>query len=181
MIIHLSIHPSTSLHPFVYFHSTVFKIHPVSVHLLFFCIYFYIPSGGTMYFVFLFVNISIGTLCLFVHPKGYSKSSGERGNYCIRTYLPFIQHKSPKIESGGFYFILLFKSWFDTEVTFKNPELVYLRSFDTNQHKLSTGVMLYMLDGWEVCSYTIIIHSFPPSSSLWVRTGSNCGLALNPS
>lgn len=50
-----------------------------------------------MYFVFLFVNISIGTLCLFVHPKGYSKSSGERGNYLIRTYLSFTQHKSSKI------------------------------------------------------------------------------------
>ena len=50
----------------------------------------------------------------------------ERGNYHIRAYLLFIQHKKAcNLE-------IILSSRFDTKISLKDPELVYSRSFEMN-------------------------------------------------
>ena len=50
-------------------------------------------------------------------------------------------------------------SWFDIGINFKDPNLVYLRSFEMNQQQIYCwwwGGQVFMLNGWEVCSYMIV-------------------------
>lgn len=54
---------------------------------------------------------------------------------------------------------LFFNSWFDTEISFKNLESIYTRSFEMNrQQSTQQGVkVLGRMDEWEVLSYPIIL------------------------
>ena len=61
-----------------------------------------------------------------------------------------ISHSSNIIALRGYFF-----SWLDTEISFENLEVMYSRSFEMNQQQTYKGLVL-LLDGWEVCSYTLI-------------------------
>jgi hypothetical protein len=79
-------------------------------------------------------------------------SSMKRGNYHRWMYLSFIHHKSPKTVHNR---RSIFLSWFDTRISFKNPKLIYSRSFEMIDNK-PIEVQFLMLDGWEVHLYMII-------------------------
>jgi hypothetical protein len=48
----------------------------------------------------------------------------ERENYCLQVYLSFLQHESLEIVFSHKDIVY---SWFDTEMSFKNPEVVSSR------------------------------------------------------
>ena len=72
-------------------------------------------------------------------------------------YLSFIQHKCFEIVcSQGVTFSKIKKnSLSNIGLRFKDPKLVYLRSFEMNRQQIYRGYV-FTLDEWEACLYTII-------------------------
>ena len=46
--------------------------------------------------------------------------------------------------------------WFDTGIIFKDCDLVYSKSFKINRQQTYGGVLIYMLNGWDICSYMTV-------------------------
>ena len=82
----------------------------------------------------------------------------ERGNYCTRTYLSFMQYKSSELvcrPDVNFFLVDL------------TPELVLKTPNSSTQGRLRwignkpLESQVFMLDAWKVCSYTIIPFYLP--------------------
>ena len=76
------------------------------------------------------------------------------GIYCLQAYFSFIQHQSPGIVWSP---EVTFFSWCDTIISFKDLEWVYSMSFEMKRKQVYRGSSCFMLDGWEVHLYTIIL------------------------
>ena len=89
----------------------------------------------------------------------------KRGSYHLWAYLSFIQHQILEIMCIT---KVTFCGWINTVINIRTLNRPLWRSFEVNQQQTCIRVKFLILDGWEVCSYTII----PPFSSinyLWWR------------